>query len=292
MDLTITNESFNKAAKKLQKTLTAENLTLSKSQEILSHCLGFRNYHAVTEYFKKRGEEKKDKPISFINNLSEDKLALLLLSYMTNKEDMWQQRAASLVYAVVPLLTYLKEEKKILLSVTTIKEFFTIKNIIDVSNQPDIPLRVSSPLKNYLLYLPGFKEGLLKQSETVTENHQYLQMQFITLFTVLEKIEKERIVLIPRKTIDYIVKYKGAFGSISSWIYFEQSNFFNDDIVKLLLSQSNSITGDLYLDDLLILSLDCIKEDSRRRLFNIVQEFVQNLSTVKNFSQKLRELSH
>lgn len=92
--------------------------------------------------------------------------------------DMWKGRAISLISAVIMALVYLRDEGEILLDVEKIREYLSLVNIIDLYKRKDLPHHVKEALKGYLVSLPGFDEKASKQSETVGEQHGYLQMQF------------------------------------------------------------------------------------------------------------------
>ncbi len=93
--------------------------------------------------------------------------------------DMWKGRAISLISAMMMALTYMRDQKDILLDVDIIREYLILDNIIKLYKQrKDFPNHIRAALKGYLVSLPGFQENAPKQNDTVAEQHGYLQMQF------------------------------------------------------------------------------------------------------------------
>ncbi len=93
--------------------------------------------------------------------------------------DMWKGRAISLISAMMMALTYMRDQKDILLDVDIIREYLILDNIIKLYKQrKDFPNHIRAALKGYLVSLPGFQENAAKQNDTVAEQHGYLQMQF------------------------------------------------------------------------------------------------------------------
>jgi intracellular multiplication protein IcmO len=93
--------------------------------------------------------------------------------------DMWKGRAVSLISAIMMALVYMRDKKEILLDVDLIREYLILDNIIKLyKTRKDFPNHIRASLRAYLVSLPGFHEAAPKQSETVMEQHGYLQMQF------------------------------------------------------------------------------------------------------------------
>ncbi len=93
--------------------------------------------------------------------------------------DLWKGRAISLISAIMMALTFMRDEKEILLDVDTIREYLILDNIIKLyKTRRDFPNHVRAALRAYLVSLPGFQESAPKQNDTVLEQHGYLQMQF------------------------------------------------------------------------------------------------------------------
>jgi intracellular multiplication protein IcmO len=96
--------------------------------------------------------------------------------------DMWKGRAISLISAIMMALTYMRDQKEILLDVEAIREYLILDNIIKMyKTRRDFPNHIRSAIRAYLVSLPGFQESAPKQNDTVLEQHGYLQMQFTKL---------------------------------------------------------------------------------------------------------------
>lgn len=108
-------------------------------------------------------------------------LTELLVSLMDDSggdNAMWKGRAISLISAIMMALVWMREQKEILLDVEIIREYMNLENIIKLSKRGDLPAHVKQSIRAYLKSLPGYQEGTNKQSETVMDQHGYLQMQF------------------------------------------------------------------------------------------------------------------
>ena len=108
-------------------------------------------------------------------------LTELLVSLMDESggdNAMWKGRAVSLISALMMALVDMRDKKEILLDVEIIRDYLILDNIIKLAKRRDLPSHVITALKAYLRSLPGYQEGAQKQSETVMDQHGYLQMQF------------------------------------------------------------------------------------------------------------------
>lgn len=108
-------------------------------------------------------------------------LTELLVSLMDDSggdNAMWKGRAISLISAIMMALCHMREQKEILLDVDIIREYLILDNIIKLSKRRDLPSHVNQSIKAYLTSLPGYQPNAQKQSETVMDQHGYLQMQF------------------------------------------------------------------------------------------------------------------
>ena len=108
-------------------------------------------------------------------------LTELLVSLMDDSggdNAMWKGRAISLISSIMMALVNMRENKEILLDVDQIREYLILDNIIKLSKRRDLPAHVNQSIRAYLRSLPGFQENVAKQSETVMDQHGYLQMQF------------------------------------------------------------------------------------------------------------------
>ena len=111
---------------------------------------------------------------------SSGSLTEMVVSLMEDggSDGMWKGRAISLIGAIMMALCTMRDNKEILLDVDQIRQHLLLDKIIGLSKRRDLPPHVLKALKAYLQSLPGFVEGQTKQSETVLDQHGYLQMQF------------------------------------------------------------------------------------------------------------------
>ncbi len=106
---------------------------------------------------------------------------------------MWKERAVSLVGAMMPALTWKRDNQEVPLSVRTIRNYLSLNNVIKLSRDDAIPKEVRDGLISYLDTLPGFiqdaydDQGKVKppgpdtpqyNTETASQQHGYLAMQF------------------------------------------------------------------------------------------------------------------
>jgi len=106
---------------------------------------------------------------------------------------MWKERAVSLASAMLPVLTWKRDNQDMQMSVITIRDYLSLNNVIKLSRDDAVPTTLRAGMKGYLDTLPGFQgdayddEGNVKppgpdtpQYDTTTANqqHGYLAMQF------------------------------------------------------------------------------------------------------------------
>ena len=123
-------------------------------------------------------------------------LVNMLVSLMPASEGdnaMWKERAVSLVGAMMPALTWKRDNQDMPLSVRTIREYLSLNNVIKLARDEAVPEIIREGMNGYLDTLPGFvhdaydDNGQAKppgpdtpQYDTTTANqqHGYLAMQF------------------------------------------------------------------------------------------------------------------
>ena len=91
---------------------------------------------------------------------------------------MWKGRAISLISGVMFALVYMRENEGLLLDVDQIRDYLILDNIQKLAKRRDMPTNILQSIRAYLRSLPGYQETAPKQSETVMDQHGYLQMQF------------------------------------------------------------------------------------------------------------------
>lgn len=199
-------ESFKKTTKKLVNNINSikENgsyeFKLSEIQEALAKALGFRNANGIQSYFSKDVEILEKKSKDFLNNWDSENIQLLFVYLMSStQDDMWKGRALLLLQAIINALCFLRDKNEIILSTQIMTEYIVLENIVTLYNRKDFPIYIKEKLRSYLRSLPGFREGEKRQSETVMEQHGYLQMQLLAPLEQLEKIELHDPIIISPK---------------------------------------------------------------------------------------------
>ncbi|MFZ4761869.1 MAG: type IV secretory system conjugative DNA transfer family protein [Alphaproteobacteria bacterium] len=106
---------------------------------------------------------------------------------------MWKGRAISLLSALLPALTWKRDNQNLLMDVNVIREHLTLQAIIKISRDQAIPPKISRAMQGYLDTLPGFMpeayddEGREKPPApdepprdltVASQQHGYLSMQF------------------------------------------------------------------------------------------------------------------
>lgn len=123
-------------------------------------------------------------------------LTNMLVSLMPESEGdnaMWKERAVSLASAMMPVLTWKRDNQDMPLSVRTIRDNLAINNVIKLQRDKAVPEHIRDGLKGYLDTLPGFvheaydENGAQKppgpdtptyDTTTANQQHGYLSMQF------------------------------------------------------------------------------------------------------------------
>lgn len=106
---------------------------------------------------------------------------------------MWKERAVSLCAAMMPALTWKRDNQDMPLSVSVIRDYLALNNVIKLQRDDAIPEAIRSGLTGYLDTLPGFTaeayddNGKVKppgpdtpqyDTNTANQQHGYLAMQF------------------------------------------------------------------------------------------------------------------
>ncbi len=123
-------------------------------------------------------------------------LTNMLTSLMPNAEGdnaMWKERAVALVAALMPVMTWKRDNQEIPMSVSTIRDALNLNVVIRLSRDPAVPEHLKAGLRGYLDTLPGYidsafdDEGKEKpvgpdnpgvDTTTPRQQHGYLAMQF------------------------------------------------------------------------------------------------------------------
>jgi hypothetical protein len=312
-NIQVTKEDFAKISKRLCKQLESqspEEISLSKTQEQLALAFGFRNYNGINSFFTKGETEIKEGKKSVITqqrslyqNMTSEQFLLIFENFINrDKNNMWGTRAMTLASAIIPALLYMRDIEDILLDIDVICDYLVLDNMIKLykTRRKDFPTAISNELISYLRSLPSYQDGAPKQNDTTSEQHGHLQMQFYSVLKSLKKIEKQNILILPasivniftsiNKTHDYsIIMLRSEIVNIKErWEDWENSNFLSEHIVNLIMANKTKLQGkDLYIHDLIQLSFNYMNEKKRHDLFNLLFEFINNLTLTKQYSSEV-----
>lgn len=131
--------------------------------------------------------------------LSQLVVSLMDDSSQTPDGDMWKGRAIAFVEALMKILVAMRDAGHILLDANTVRNYFHLDRLeamvldkvfvrdgqesISLEGVPDVVLE---PITNYLITLPGYnKEKKGKQVSQVLEQHGFITMQLVRVFTSL-----------------------------------------------------------------------------------------------------------
>ena len=314
-NIQVSKEDFAKIGKRLCKQLkthSSEELSLSETQEQLALAFGFRNYNGINTFFTKEEVEceKINKNFSIKTKISNERVVsknlneeqfILILKEFIDKRDMWGMKAVGLIESIIPALIYMREQKEIILDFLAIKEYLIFDNIIKLyKTRIDFPNEIKYFLRDYLFSLPGFQENAPKQNNTVLEQHGYLQMQFHSILLSLIKIDKQNIIILSENILNKFTSINNYqnYSSImirpdiieitKQWENWENSNFLNEEIVNLIMANKSKLKRkNLFIHDLIQLSFNYMDEKKRHNLFNIIFEFINNLTLTKKYSSEV-----
>lgn len=120
-------------------------------------------------------------------------LTNMLVSLMPDSEGdnaMWKERAVALVSALMPCLVWKRDNQNIPLSIGVIRTFLNFPAVIKLSRDKSLPDHLRTPVKAYLLELPGYVDAVFDDNGderpdaggadtgTPRQQHGYLSMQF------------------------------------------------------------------------------------------------------------------
>lgn len=106
---------------------------------------------------------------------------------------MWKERAVALLSALMPALTWKRDNQGLLLDVGVLRENIELKPIIALSRDQNLPERIVRGLKGYLNTLPGYIDSAFDDDgnerppspdqpmydlQVARQQHGYLSMQF------------------------------------------------------------------------------------------------------------------
>lgn len=123
-------------------------------------------------------------------------LTNMLVSLMPESQGdnaMWSERAISLVSAMMPVLTWKRDNQEYPLSVRVLRDNLSLNNVIKIARDDIVPDRIREGMNGYLDTLPGYDpaafddNGQIKppdgggpppDTQTASQQHGYLAMQF------------------------------------------------------------------------------------------------------------------
>ena len=123
-------------------------------------------------------------------------LVNMLVSLMPNAEGdnaMWKERAVALVAALMPVLTWKRDNQELPMSVSTIRDALNLNSVIRLSRDAAAPKQLLAGVKGYLDTLPGYIDAAFDDdgkekpvgpdnpavdTTTPRQQHGYLAMQF------------------------------------------------------------------------------------------------------------------
>jgi intracellular multiplication protein IcmO len=123
-------------------------------------------------------------------------LTNMLVSLMPQAEGdnaMWKERAVSLISSLMPALTWKRDNQDVPLSVSSIRSFLELPNVIRLARDDSLPHHMRESIMGYLNTLPGYVDAAFDDNgkekplgpdqpmidtTTVRQQHGYLTMQF------------------------------------------------------------------------------------------------------------------
>lgn len=122
-------------------------------------------------------------------------LTNLLVSLMPDSQGdnaMWKDRAVALMAALMPVLTWMRDELEVPLSINVIRDQLVLSNVIRLSRDSKVPAKIRKEIVGYLHALPGYQDsfynddgsprsganGQPNDTSVIDQQHGYLTMQF------------------------------------------------------------------------------------------------------------------
>ncbi|WP_415912630.1 type IV secretory system conjugative DNA transfer family protein [Neptuniibacter sp. QD37_11] len=142
--------------------------------------------------FNTRNLERKSNTTNPCAHGDSESLRSLFVGLMRDGggDDMWKGRSSAMLGTLLKALCYLRDIGEIYLDVETIRGYFPLEKIVELSNRGDMPPAVTQFLKAYLLELPGFSEedAIMGQiSSKALEQHGFLIMQLTEVMADLSE---------------------------------------------------------------------------------------------------------
>lgn len=203
-------KSLKKAAKRLMEALGAEeiaqkaagSLKLSDCQEALAKALGWPSFALALRDAGAGEGQSAPGPNPFFSGLSGLQEAFgAVAALLQDQEGMWQSRAKMLLRAAMECAGI---EKLRSCSAQEFRRLFLLETMQGwakpaASGEQDDPQaqRRRDCALDYLRSLPGYRAESARQSDTVQEQHGYLEMQLVPVALALGALEARDPVLVP-----------------------------------------------------------------------------------------------
>ena len=151
------------------------------------------NYMTGSVDTNKKTTEKLSNTMNPFANGSADALTELIVSLLPDGgggNDMWKGRAAIFMAALMRVLVALRDSRKILLDVETIRSYFELPKLEALIKREDIDEVFKAGLKDYVFNLPGYKkptpqQPVVEQEFDVLQQHGFITMQYTEVFGLL-----------------------------------------------------------------------------------------------------------
>ncbi len=151
------------------------------------------NYMTGKTDVSKKSFNKLSNTMNPFSDGSHDGLSELVVSLLPGGGDgMWKGRAAVFMAALMRVLVYLRDEKKITLDINVIRKHFSLEQLENLIAREDIPLDKLDGLQDYVWNLPGYKkpdpskpDEVIEQEYGVFEQHGFITMQYTEVFGML-----------------------------------------------------------------------------------------------------------
>lgn len=150
------------------------------------------NYMTGTVDTSKKTFEKLSNTMNPFASGSADALTELIVSLLPDGggDGMWKGRAAIFMSALMRVLVALRNDSKLLLDVSTIRQYFSLEKIEELVAREDVLPIHKEGLKDYLINLPGYKQSTPQdpnpeQDYGVYEQHGFITMQYTEAFGLL-----------------------------------------------------------------------------------------------------------
>lgn len=150
------------------------------------------NYMTGSVDTNKKTTERLSNTMNPFATGSADALSELIVSLLPDSGggDMWKGRAAIFMSALMRVLVALRDSKKILLDVETIRTYFELPQLETLIKREDIDEVFKAGLKDYVFNLPGYKKAtpqnpVVEQEFDVLQQHGFITMQYTEVFGLL-----------------------------------------------------------------------------------------------------------